>query len=514
MKAGYVLKQSVRSREPTTQSACKLPPEAKIASLKWSADGSQILINHDRGLQVVDSKHRSSRVFLKNGTGGLGRIASADFIGNEHILVIWEFGKARLWHMNSGKAIDLPDSKTTCDGQTWQIRPGNKSPPLFAMLSRIGADDHLSLHFPSLRQPPPPTKLPASDAQGISWSPDGRWLAVLDVPTASPSLYIYTPDGHPFRSYPSSKEIEIGLGVKNIAWSPDGRILALTKHDGFVELLNTRTFMPVAMVEHGTTIHQHDVAKEDQAPLWQEIVSASNERSYTLQPQPVSPPLSKAKAGSEPKDLGVAEACFSADGSYLATRDCRMLNTVWIWNTATLGAHAVVIQHSNVRRLKWHPSRSQTLMIDCAEGFAHVWNVSSSDPPVALSTGALAKARLSWIEGPTVASPIIMVAEPSRFHLLYPEGQDELTDGTPRSVSSHGSEAYEEGNSEDSLFQVLSGRKPLPPKTEPSYTEKVDLDMEAEDSFDGGLDDTFREKKKAVQQAQSEFDPLDDSEIF
>lgn len=513
MKGVYVLRQSIRHREPATQSACKLPPDTKVSSLKWSADGSQILINHDRGLQVVDSKHRSSRVFLKNGTGGLGRIASADFIGNEHLLVIWEFGKAKLWHMNTGKAVDLPDVKTTCDGQTWQMRPGNKSPPLFAVLSRIGADDHLSLHFPSLRQPPPPSKLPTSDAQGISWSPDGRWLAVLDVPTASPSLYIYTPDGHLFRSYPTSKEVDSGLGVKNIAWSLDGRIIALTRYDGMVELLNTKTFTPLAMIEHSTTIHQHDVAKEDQAPVWQEIVSPSNERSYSPQAQPVSPPLSKAKAGSDPKDLGVAEICFSSDASYLATRDCRMLNTVWVWNMATLGAHAVLIQHSNVRRLKWHPIRPETLMIDCAEGFAHVWNVSSSEPPTALLTGALPKARLNWIEGPPEANPIIMVTEASQFRLLYPEGQDELTDEPPRPVSADESEIYDEGGSEDSLFQVLSGRKPLPPKTQPSFTEMVDLDMEAEDSLDGGLDDTFREKK-AMQQGRVEVDPFDDSEIF
>lgn len=514
MKAGYVLRQSIRSRESTTQSACKLAPDAKVSSLKWSADGSQILINHDRGLQVVDSKHRSSRVFLKNGTGGLGRISSADFIGNEHLLVIWEFGKAKLWHMNSGKAVDLPDVKTICDGQTWQMRPGNRTPPLFAMLSRTGAEDHLSLHFPSLRQPPPPSKLPTSDAQSLSWSPDGRWFAVLDVPTASPSLHIHTPDGHLFRSYPGPKDLEIGLGVKSVAWSPDGRVLVLTNHDGSVELLNTRTFTPLAMIEHSTTIHQHDVSKEDRALVWQEIVSPSNERSYSLQPQPVSPPLSKTKSGSEPKDLGAAEACFSCDGSYLATRDCRMLNTVWLWNMATLGAHAVCIQHSNVRGLKWHPTRPETLMIDCAEGMAHVWNVSSAEPPAALHTGAIPRATLKWIESDAEAKPIITVTEPSQFYLLYPEGQDELTDEGPRPVSSNGSEPYDEGNSEDSLFQLLSGRKPLPPKTAASYTEMVDLDMEAEDSPDGGLDDTFREKKKGMKQAQVEMDPLDDSEIF
>lgn len=416
--------------------------------------------------------------------------------------------------MNSGKAIDLPDFKTISDGPTWQVRPGTRSPSLFAVLSRIGAEDCLSLHFPSLKPPPPPSKLPAIDARSISWSPDGRWLAILDVPTASPSLHIYTPDGHLFRSYPSSKDEEPRLGVKSIAWSGDGRILALTKFDGLVELLNTRTFTPIAMIEHSTTIHQQNVEKEGQAPVWQEAVSPSNERSYSPQPQPFSPPLSRAKAGSEPQDLGVAEISSSCDGSYLATRDCRMLNTVWIWNMATLGAHVVLVQHSNVRRLIWHPNRPDMLLIDCAEGFAHIWNVASREAPIVFLTGSLAKAKLNWLEGHAEAKPILMVTEPSQFHLIYPEGQDELFEVDSRPASADGNILYDEGNSEDSLFEMLSGRKPLPPKTQPSYTEMIDLEAEAEEELDGGLDDTFREKRKAVQQIPTEVDPFDDSEIF
>lgn len=101
-----------------------------------------------------------------------------------------------------------------------------------------------------------------------------------------------------------------------------------------------------------------------------------------------------------------------------------------------------------------------------------------------------------------------MATEKTTFRLIYPDGQDE-NDVQPVSPSLDNA-PFEEGASEDSLFDVLSGRKPLPPKTHPSYTEMMDLDVEAENTVDGDqLEDTFREKRRTVHN-----DPLDDSEFF
>jgi hypothetical protein len=105
-----------------------------------------------------------------------------------------------------------------------------------------------------------------------------------------------------------------------------------------------------------------------------------------------------------------------------------------------------------------------------------------------------------------------MATEKTAFHFIYPEGRDS-DNGPSRDGSPTRGAVDEEDDVEDSLFDVLSGRKPLPPKTDPSYTEMVDLDMEAEDTISGGLDDTFREKRRAIE-TQQEVDPLDDSEFF
>ena len=373
----------------------------------------------------------------------------------------------------------------------------------------------LNVYFPASQKQMSCTKLSTTDAQSLCWSPDGRWLAVLDTPSASTSIHIFTPDGHRFRSYPSVPDNgSAPLGVKSCVWSRNSQILALTQYDGKIVLLNTRTFAPLAIIEHTATVDQRSLEESQQAAIWQEAVSAAGERSYSNTAQPVSPPLSRTKPTTEPNELGVAEACFSCDGAFLATRDERMLSTVWIWNMSTLAAHAVIIQHSNVRKLHWHPTQPSLLMIDCAEGVVYLFHASSSEAPVSLSMTLPGAATLSWVNTISSSKSVLLSTTKTSFQLVYPDGvpngaEIAQTAGLSRSAADDG---FHEGASEDSLFDVLSGRTPLPPKTEQSYTERIDMEVETEDDdHSTRVDDTFRERKP---RRPEPIDPLDDSQIF
>ena len=503
--------------ERCTEVVIRVAPKDVVA-LRWNDESDRIVVLSSQSIEAVDLDDASHRVRLDNGSGGLGRFVSADFIGSDQLLVTWEFGKAKLWNLSSGKGIELGDFKTVCSGERWQSRPGhdNAARQALATLSRPGADDLLNLYFPRLQKQVASVKLPTIDAQSLCWSPDGRWLAVLDAPMASPWIHFYTPDGYLFRSFPPAAEsYESALGVKAMIWSQDSQVVGLMRFDGRMILLNARTFAPLAVIEHTTTIDQRLLSPEQQAPIWQEAVSTSGERSYTAAVQPVSPPLSRTKPSAEPGELGIAEARFSCDGTYLATRDERMLNTVWIWNSVTLATHAVIIQHSNVRKLHWHPIRTDTLMLECGEGFAYLFHASLGEAPLPIPTSTPGSAVLFWLYTSPSFKLAIMAATKWSFRLVYPEGQPESTDLAHDQAMSHAAadEPYEDGASEDSLFDVLSGRKPLPPKTEQSYTERVDLEVETEEEDTSTrMDDTFREKRKSRRPVP--VDPLDDSQIF
>lgn len=489
-----------------------------VASIKWSDNSTRVLLSSGQSVEILDIDDEAHRVRLDNGSGGLGRFTSADFVGNDHVFTIWEFGRAKLWDLETGKGVEVGDLKTKSEGRNWTARPDSDgSSQTLALLSRTQAQDQVTLHFPETDLTLEPATLSTFDARNISWSPDGHWIAVLDSAHAHPGVLILTLDGQPFRSYPTPNQTndqDLELGIKAITWSLDSRILAISRYDSTLTLLNTKTFAPLAVIEHSTTIDQQSVPPSDRATIWQEAVSATNARSFTQTPQPVSPPLSRAKASNEPSEAGVAEARFSADGRYLATRDESTLSTVWIWDTSTLRAHAVLIQHNNVRRMHWHPTKRDLLLLDCNDNIAFLYHASSGQPPGPIEAVLSVTPLFSFAPSKSeTAKPVVLAATRTAFTLIYPEGREDPAAGMGTPAT-----AGDDTMVEDSLLDMLSGRTPAPAKTEPSYTEQVDMDADL-DGATAGLDDTFREKRGAAgygggNSEPGEIDPLDDSQIF
>ena len=519
----YIIPNAVRISQIQELRRCEdfavRVPNKEVTALKWSDGSSALAVCSAKLIEIVLPGHSSRRVRLGNGSGGLGRFVSADFVGEEQLLTIWEFGKAKLWDLATGRGVEVGEVKTTCEGRTWQLRPAPVSGAVeaLAILSRPAAEDVLTIYFPTQIKSLPPIKLPTTDAQALSWSPDGRWLAILDTPTAAPSsVHFFTPDGHLFRSYPpaSSKETTHFLGIKSITWSLDSTTVALGTHEGRIVLLSTRTFSHLALIEHISLISQTALSASARAPIWRETVSAYHARSFALASQPFSPPLTRTIKPSSPEhfELGTAEIRFSATAAFLATRDERMQSTVWLWDLATLAAHAVLVLHANVRRMCWHPEKEGVLMLECGEGVVYFFDAGRRDAaPEMVEVGLLA-GMVAWVGG-AEGKGAVFVTTRAGFRVVYPEGRD-VTDS--RGLSPVGGSSvleYAEGESEDSLMEMLSGRKPM---HKHSYTEEVDVQVGAEDEQDrsgGVLEDTFREKRR-VHEEEEERDPFDDSQIF
>jgi uncharacterized Zn-finger protein len=119
---------------------------------------------------------------------------------------------------------------------------------------------------------------------------------------------------------------------------------------------------------------------------------------------------------------------------------------------------------------------------------------------------------LTWLWTQPESKTIILATEKLKFALVYPEGQDDQATLPPQIEPNNLEDSFYEDGAEDSLLEILSGRKPIHPKTEPSYTEMVD-DLVVEAATSEELDDTFREKKQRAN-VEPDFDPLDDSQIF
>jgi WD40 repeat protein len=119
----------------------------------------------------------------------------------------------------------------------------------FAILLKPDASDLLTIHAPQSYELVGRAILPTIDAQGLKWSPDGKWIAVWDVASGGTKVLIFTADGQLFRTYtrPAGSDEAFDLGVKQIEWSPaagpngPSEVLAVGKVNGTIDLLRTRT---------------------------------------------------------------------------------------------------------------------------------------------------------------------------------------------------------------------------------------------------------------------------------
>ena len=124
-----------------------------------------------------------------------------------------------------------------------------------AILLKPETSDILTVHEPKSYQLVNKTVLPTVDAQGLKWSPDGKWIAVWDIASAGTKVLVFTADGQLFRTYTRSTGVDdaFDLGVKQIEWSPVSgqgicETLAVGKINGNVDLLRTRTVSQYCLI--------------------------------------------------------------------------------------------------------------------------------------------------------------------------------------------------------------------------------------------------------------------------
>ncbi len=172
-------------------------------------------------------------------------------------------------------------------------------------------------------------------------------------------------------------------------------------------------FSPVVLLRHPTTINMPDVA------IWEEQINVTKDRSYVAALQPANPPTSTSLAMATAPGSGISLMAYNPDGSLLATRNDSVPTTVWIWSLQTGRALAVLIHHSPVRQLAWHPTVSDVLLVQCAipQPVAHLWRPTWERPHVATLPLERANGRLDihWLQSRNEDSMNIAIGSAHQF---------------------------------------------------------------------------------------------------
>jgi hypothetical protein len=219
--------------------------ESRKGVIKWpnlkiaTGDAFRLLLQTSDDIRVWDLGDPKWSSTLTNGSGGMGKIVNAEFGPSKHELVlIHDFGsKVTIWSLVSGRSVEIRDPKTSV--WSYEFRPNSGH---LAFLSRPAAQDILTVHNTESYSVMKSVVLQTLDAQGLKWSPDGKWLAIWDTPSTGTKIHIFTADGSHYRTVVFGDDTkEVALGVKTLCWNPNSDQLAIGDFNQNVTILSTRT---------------------------------------------------------------------------------------------------------------------------------------------------------------------------------------------------------------------------------------------------------------------------------
>lgn len=224
---------------------------ARFVQIEWSPvstkslSSSRVLLANEDVIRVWDITDNQWSAKVDNGSGGMGKIAHVEFGKDEdEVLVFSSFGATMaVWSFLDGRMKEVKNPKFTKGGHGWN-RPGADG--VFAMLQRSVAQDVITIYDAETWSILNTASLTTVDAQGLKWSPDGRWLAVWETPSIGFQVHIYTADGILYRVYTGEAPDDTlaGLGVRSIEWSPTGEFLAIGGFEHIFGFHNTKTVRP------------------------------------------------------------------------------------------------------------------------------------------------------------------------------------------------------------------------------------------------------------------------------
>ena len=172
---------------------------------------------------------------------------NVDFGGDEDEIIVFHAWntKVTIFSLGTGRSQVIKTPKSP-HPNSFGYRPKTRQ---FAILLKPDANDLLTIHEFRSYELIGRAVLPTVDAQGLKWSPDGKWIAIWDAASTGTKVLIYIADGQPFRTYtgPLDSDSALDLGVRSIEWSPVAsntgvsEFLAVGKVDGTIDILRSKT---------------------------------------------------------------------------------------------------------------------------------------------------------------------------------------------------------------------------------------------------------------------------------
>lgn len=259
--------RAVRSLEVVN--VIKLPQDfaGPVLGFQWSPSSRLLLVANPSEIRVISALDGSFNATIRNAVAPGTKPAHVGFGASDaEICVVASFGlKFAVYDLASSKAVEIGSPKLfslLAASRCFAFRPQTHH---LALLTRTAGKDLISLHtFPTreLQRSWAPDTI---DAQGLLWSPDGRWLLVWESAAQGHKLLFYTSDGHIFRTWsgptspaPEYKDYAAGAGIRTVQFSADARHLAIGDYSRSLYLFNMASVTETMRLQHPSSLVPRD----------------------------------------------------------------------------------------------------------------------------------------------------------------------------------------------------------------------------------------------------------------
>ncbi|KXJ94237.1 WD40 domain-containing protein [Microdochium bolleyi] len=359
-----------------------------IIAFAWSPSSSRILVAvfdqvHVFSVLPNDNYHAAIRL----ATSSVAKPTLVTFGATDHeIFVFSTHGiKLLIFNLLSSSTVEIGNPKfytTATAARGFSLRPSTKH---LALLTRTAGKDLISIHPQGNRELKRSWTVETVDAQGLLWTPDGNWLLVWESAAHGHKLLYYTSDGHLFKEWhgpkakPGDIDLQLGAGIGLLKISINGDLVAIADSSRSVTILTTST-----MKEMVRLAHAEDICPSETLQVWQEQSSSQDHDGSTFSKavQTVAPPSGSTTSPPDAKS-GPNLIAFDCSSNLLATRLSSAPSTIWIWDLPSAELRAVIVYHSDVAQVQWHPKQPELLLMRCdtsAPGVAFVWDPLSQGP--------------------------------------------------------------------------------------------------------------------------------------
>lgn len=150
---------------------------------------------------------------------------------------------------------------------------------------------------------------------------------------------------------------------------------------------------------------------------------------------------------------------FCSDGSLLVTKSDFAPTTVWVWSMHSSKAVAILIHHSPVKHIGWHPTEPELLLIHCAipEPVIHLWKSSWEIPRIVNLPLQRASGRLEahWLQSSKISDTTVMLSSAHQYITARLTSTGDVIPESPkspegrRSIGVGAETLFDEGNSFD-----------------------------------------------------------------